>query len=113
MNARGSCSATSSSRWRRAGQLALLGMGVEPGLSDVFARYAADHLFSRIDELGVRDGADLRVEGCELFERMRSTVLFCGILPDLLIGGCRWLGSACSVAEGLVRWRAGFVGARS
>jgi hypothetical protein len=49
--------------WRDAGQLALLGMGVEPGLSDVFARYAADHLFSRIDELGVRDGADLRVKG--------------------------------------------------
>ena len=38
---------------------------MEPGLSDVFARYAADHLFSRIDELGVRDGADLRVEGHE------------------------------------------------
>ena len=36
---------------------------MEPGRSDVFARYAADHLFSRIDELGVRDGADLRVEG--------------------------------------------------
>ena len=51
--------------WREAGQLALLGIGVEPGLSDVFARYAADHLFSRIDELGVRDGADLRVEGHE------------------------------------------------
>ena len=51
--------------WREAGQLALVGMGVEPGLSDVFARYAADHLFSRIDELGVRDGADLRVEGHE------------------------------------------------
>jgi saccharopine dehydrogenase (NAD+, L-lysine forming) len=49
--------------WERAGQLALVGMGVEPGLSDVFARYAADHLFSAIDEVGVRDGADLRVEG--------------------------------------------------
>jgi len=49
--------------WERAGQLALVGIGVEPGLSDVFARYAADHLFSRIDEVGVRDGADLRVEG--------------------------------------------------
>lgn len=49
--------------WERAGQLALVGIGVEPGLSDVFARYAADHLFSRIDEIGVRDGADLRVEG--------------------------------------------------
>jgi saccharopine dehydrogenase-like NADP-dependent oxidoreductase len=51
--------------WRAAEQLALLGIGVEPGLSDVFARYAADHLFSRIDELGVRDGSDLRVEGHE------------------------------------------------
>jgi saccharopine dehydrogenase-like NADP-dependent oxidoreductase len=31
--------------WEEAGRLALVGMGVEPGLSDVFARYAADHLF--------------------------------------------------------------------
>ena len=38
-------------------------MGVEPGLSDVFARYAADHLFGEIDELGVRDGANLVVAG--------------------------------------------------
>jgi saccharopine dehydrogenase (NAD+, L-lysine-forming) len=49
--------------WQREGRLALVGMGVEPGLSDVFARYAADHLFSEIDELGVRDGADLEVAG--------------------------------------------------
>ncbi|MGD9530346.1 MAG: saccharopine dehydrogenase family protein [Pseudonocardia sp.] len=46
-----------------AGVLAVVGIGVEPGLSDVFARYAADHLFSRIDELGVRDGANLVVPG--------------------------------------------------
>jgi len=38
-------------------------MGVEPGLADVFARYAADHLFSVIDEIGVRDGANLNVAG--------------------------------------------------
>ncbi|SFF23894.1 Saccharopine dehydrogenase, NADP-dependent [Actinacidiphila alni] len=49
--------------WERAGRLALVGMGVEPGLSDVFARYAADHLFDTIDEIGVRDGADLTVDG--------------------------------------------------
>jgi saccharopine dehydrogenase (NAD+, L-lysine forming) len=49
--------------WAAAGRLALVGIGVEPGLSDVFARYAADHLFSEIDELGVRDGADLQVAG--------------------------------------------------
>jgi saccharopine dehydrogenase-like NADP-dependent oxidoreductase len=50
-------------QWVAAGRLALCGMGVEPGLSDVFARYAADHLFSEIDELGVRDGANLAVAG--------------------------------------------------
>jgi saccharopine dehydrogenase (NAD+, L-lysine-forming) len=49
--------------WERAGLLALVGIGVEPGLSDIFARYAADELFSHISEAGVRDGADLTVEG--------------------------------------------------
>src|SRR5215218_4642852 len=50
-------------QWKAAGRLALVGIGVEPGLSDVFARYAADHLFSDIDELGTRDGANLTVDG--------------------------------------------------
>ncbi|MBA2640288.1 MAG: saccharopine dehydrogenase NADP-binding domain-containing protein [Nocardioidaceae bacterium] len=49
--------------WQAAGRLAVVGIGVEPGLSDVFARYAADHLFSSIDELGTRDGANLTVDG--------------------------------------------------
>src|SRR5262249_32298918 len=31
--------------------------------ADVFARYAADELFSEIHEVGIRDGADLVVEG--------------------------------------------------
>jgi saccharopine dehydrogenase (NAD+, L-lysine forming) len=52
-----------ASGWEAAGRLALVGMGVEPGLSDVFARYAADHLFDEIEEIGVRDGANLVVEG--------------------------------------------------
>jgi len=51
--------------WAAAGRLALCGIGVEPGLSDVFARYAADHLFSDIDEIGIRDGANLEVDGYE------------------------------------------------
>ncbi|WP_326560871.1 saccharopine dehydrogenase family protein [Micromonospora sp. NBC_01796] len=50
-------------KWSEAGRLALLGIGVEPGLSDIFARYAADALFSDIDEIGVRDGANLTVDG--------------------------------------------------
>jgi saccharopine dehydrogenase-like NADP-dependent oxidoreductase len=56
--------------WEKAGKLALVGMGVEPGLSDVFARYAVDELFSEVDELGTRDGANLVVRdeaGNEIF----------------------------------------------
>ena len=52
-------------RWVERGQLALVGIGVEPGLSDVFARSAADHLFAHIDEVAVRDGANLVVDGYE------------------------------------------------
>jgi saccharopine dehydrogenase (NAD+, L-lysine forming) len=51
--------------WEQAGKLALVGIGVEPGLSDVFARHAADTMFSEIKELGVRDGANLAVAGYE------------------------------------------------
>jgi saccharopine dehydrogenase (NAD+, L-lysine-forming) len=52
-----------ASDWEKAGKLALVGIGVEPGLSDVFARHAADELFSDIDQVGVRDGASLQVQG--------------------------------------------------
>ena len=52
--------------WEERGLLALVGIGVEPGMSDVFARYAADELFETIDEIGVRDGANLDVEGYDV-----------------------------------------------
>jgi saccharopine dehydrogenase-like NADP-dependent oxidoreductase len=57
-------------QWLDAGRLAIVGMGVEPGLSDVFARYAKDELFSEVHEFGVRDGANLVVtdeNGNEIF----------------------------------------------
>ncbi len=59
----GAAQFAASERWAERGQLALVGMGVEPGLSDVFARYASDHLFATIDEIGVRDGSDLVIDG--------------------------------------------------
>jgi saccharopine dehydrogenase (NAD+, L-lysine-forming) len=49
--------------WERKGLLALVGLGVEPGMSDVFARYAQDCLFDEIEEIGVRDGSNLEVRG--------------------------------------------------
>ena len=57
-------------QWERAGRLALVGAGVEPGLSNIFARHAAQNLFSEITEIGVRDGANLVVtdeSGQEIF----------------------------------------------
>jgi saccharopine dehydrogenase (NAD+, L-lysine-forming) len=54
-----------SQDWENKGLLALVGMGVEPGMADIFARYAQDHLFDTIEEVGIRDGANLEVRGYE------------------------------------------------
>jgi saccharopine dehydrogenase (NAD+, L-lysine forming) len=51
--------------WESKGLLALVGIGVEPGMADVFARYAQDHLFDEIDEIGIRDGANITIDGYE------------------------------------------------
>ncbi|MDI6696879.1 MAG: saccharopine dehydrogenase NADP-binding domain-containing protein [Anaerolineales bacterium] len=51
--------------WEKKGLLALVGLGVEPGMADVFARYAQDYLFDEIEEIGVRDGSNLEVRGYE------------------------------------------------
>ncbi|MEX2553291.1 MAG: saccharopine dehydrogenase C-terminal domain-containing protein [Actinomycetota bacterium] len=52
-----------SGEWTERGRLALVGMGVDPGISDVFARHAADHLFRSIDQVNVRDGDNLVIAG--------------------------------------------------
>jgi saccharopine dehydrogenase (NAD+, L-lysine-forming) len=49
--------------WSERGIYAVVGMGMDPGLSDVFARYASDELFSRLDEITIFDGSNLTVEG--------------------------------------------------
>ena len=57
-------------QWERAGLLALVGMGVEPGMSNIFARYAQDEMFSEIDEFSIKDGGNLVVtdeNGTEVF----------------------------------------------
>lgn len=51
--------------WEQKKLLALVGMGVEPGMADVFARYAQDYLFDEIEEIGIRDGANIEVKGYE------------------------------------------------
>ncbi|MBA2740207.1 MAG: saccharopine dehydrogenase NADP-binding domain-containing protein [Nocardioidaceae bacterium] len=78
-------------QWEGAGRLALVGIGVEPGLSDVFARYAADRLFSRIDEIGVRDGANLTVDGFDFAPSFSiwTTIEEC-LNPPVIWADGRW-----------------------
>ena len=54
-----------SQDWEQKNLLALVGFGVEPGMADVFARYAQDYLFDEIDEVGIRDGSNLTIDGYE------------------------------------------------
>lgn len=54
-----------SKEWEEKGLLALVGFGVEPGMADVFARYAQDYLFDEIEEIGIRDGSNITIEGYE------------------------------------------------
>ena len=49
--------------WEEKGLLALVGMGVEPGMADVFARYTQDDLFDEIEEIGIRDGSNITIDG--------------------------------------------------
>jgi saccharopine dehydrogenase (NAD+, L-lysine-forming) len=42
--------------FKAAGRLALLGMGADPGTTNVYAAYAAKHLLDVVTELRVRDG---------------------------------------------------------
>jgi len=92
--------------WESAGQLALLGIGVEPGLSDVFARYAADHLFSSIDELGTRDGANLAVRDADGNETFAPGFSMWTIIEECLNPPVVWEKARADAAGGDVE--AGF-----
>jgi len=83
-------------KWERTDRLALVGVGVEPGLSDVFARYAADHLFSTIDECGVRDGSNMTVAGYEFAPSFSiwTTIEECLNPPVIYERGKGWFTTA-------------------
>ena len=84
-------------QWKERGLLALCGIGVEPGLSDVFARYAADHLFSSIDEVGVRDGSNLVIEGYDFAPSFSiwTTIEECLNPPVVWEKGREWFTTEC------------------
>ncbi|WNI25110.1 saccharopine dehydrogenase C-terminal domain-containing protein [Streptomyces sp. ITFR-16] len=85
-----------AAEWEAAGRLALVGMGVEPGLSDVFARYASDELFDEIEEIGIRDGANLTVDGYDFAPSFSiwTTIEECLNPPVVYESGRGWYTTA-------------------
>lgn len=53
----------SSKKWREANRLAIIAMGIDPGVTDIFARQAEQNLFDELEEIRVRDGSNMYVEG--------------------------------------------------
>ena len=53
--------------FKAAGRLALLGMGADPGTTNVYAAYAAKHLLDVVTELRVRDGDNSVCQGHDGF----------------------------------------------
>lgn len=83
-------------KWEKKGNLALLGLGVEPGMADVFARYAQDHLFDEIEEIGIRDGANLIVRGYDFAPNFSiwTTIEECLNAPVIWEKGKNWFTTA-------------------
>jgi len=82
--------------WEKKGLLALVGLGVEPGMADVFARYAQDHLFDEIEEVGIRDGANITIEGYEFAPNFSiwTTIEECLNPPVIFEEGKGWFTTA-------------------
>ena len=82
--------------WEDKGLLALVGFGVEPGMADVFARYAQDHLFDEIEEVGIRDGANITIEGYDFAPNFSiwTTIEECLNPPVIFEEGKGWFTTA-------------------
>ncbi|MBC3515830.1 saccharopine dehydrogenase NADP-binding domain-containing protein [Neobittarella massiliensis] len=49
--------------WQQRGRMACICLGIDPGVVNVFARYAAQYLFDTLEEVHVKDGGDLSIPG--------------------------------------------------
>ncbi len=54
------------SKWQQKGLMAVIGAGIDPGVVDVFAKFAEIHCFDELDEIAVKDGGNLTAEGLEI-----------------------------------------------
>ena len=62
--------------FKAAGRIALLGMGADPGTTNVYAAYAAKHLLDAVTELRVRDGDNSVCQGHDGFVAAFSPWVF-------------------------------------
>jgi saccharopine dehydrogenase-like NADP-dependent oxidoreductase len=62
--------------FKAAGRIALLGMGADPGTTNVYAAYAAKHLLDEVTELRVRDGDNSVCQGHDGFVAAFSPWVF-------------------------------------
>jgi len=67
-------------KFKAAGRLALLGMGADPGTTNVYAAYAAKHLLDVVTEFRVRDGDNSICQGHDGF--------FAAFSPWVMIDEC-------------------------
>ena len=51
--------------WRDNGQMAVICLGIDPGVVNVFAKYAATRLFDEMTEAHVKDGGNLAFPGAD------------------------------------------------
>ncbi len=73
--------------FRAAGLMALLGMGADPGTSNVYAAHAAKHLLDQVTHLHVRDGDNSVCQGHDGFLAAFSPWVF---IDECLCGAISW-----------------------
>jgi saccharopine dehydrogenase-like NADP-dependent oxidoreductase len=84
--------------FRAAGRLALLGMGADPGTSNIYAAYAAKHLLDEVSELRVRDGDNSRCDGHNGFLATFSPWVF---IDECTCGAISWRDGKYHLEEAL------------
>jgi saccharopine dehydrogenase (NAD+, L-lysine-forming) len=84
--------------FRAAGRLALLGMGADPGTSNIYAAYAAKHLLDEVTELRIRDGDNSVCDGHNGFLATFSPWVF---IDECTCGAVSWRDGKYHLEEAL------------
>jgi saccharopine dehydrogenase-like NADP-dependent oxidoreductase len=84
--------------FRAAGRLALLGMGADPGTTNVYAAYAAKHLLDSVTEIRVRDGDNAVCQGHDGFVAAFSPWVF---IDECLCKAVSWRDGSYHLEEPL------------